>query len=486
MNPTHELQSRHPVVVIMGHIDHGKTTLLDYIRKAHIVAGESGGITQHMGFYETGWNGKHVTFLDTPGHETFSKMRARGARVADIAILVVAADDGVKPQTKEALGAIDEAKIPYVVALNKIDKPTADPDRVKSELAASGVLLEGWGGTIPCVLISAKEGKNIGELLETIFLLAELEGLTTDPTKPASGVVIESHLDSRRGPAAVLLITNGSLRKGMFVSAGGAQAPVRILENSDGDAIDIAEASSPVSIIGFNAVPPVGAEFRAYSSKDEMEQDSKETPITRAQDNGAEIGIMIKADVAGSLEALTDEMRKIIPANLPVKFFAGSVGDITESDIKIISSAKKGFIIGFRTKAKTNVEELAFRFGLTVKTFDIIYEALDWVAKELAGLVPKKLVREDAGKLIVLKVFSASSAGRIVGGRVREGRVPKDAVFEVIRNSEVVARGSIIGLQHNKKAVEQLREGEEGGLLVHSGKAIEERDILQFFYERET
>ncbi len=480
-------EPRNPVVVVLGHIDHGKTTLLDTIRKTNITAKESGGITQHLSAYEVLLpHGKKITFLDTPGHETFSKMRARGARVADIAILVVAADDGVKPQTKEALNTIREAGIPFVVALNKADKPTSDIDRAKSQLAEAGVLVEGWGGTVPVVAISAKEGTGVDDLLETVLLMAELAELSGDPNLPGVGVVIESYLDSRRGPSATLLITNGTVRKGTFVRAGDAVAPVRILENTRGESIDEAGPSTPIVIAGFTFVPPVGMPFESYTSKAEAEERARDTEAVSQQvASSAEVGIMIKADVLGSYEALSDQIQKIVPPDLAVKFFRGGVGDIGEADVKTMAAAKTAFIIGFRARVKPAVKDLAERFRITVRTFDIIYEAVDWVREEFTKLVPKKVVREDVGKLVVLKVFSSSQAGRIIGGRVKSGRVPAGRRFEGLRGDDRVCSGSIKSLQKNKAPIAELREGDEGGLLVDTPKAIEERDTLQFYYERE-
>jgi translation initiation factor IF-2 len=477
--------SRHPVVVILGHVDHGKTSLLDFIRKSKVVAGESGGITQHMGAYEIDVDGKKITFLDTPGHETFSAMRSRGAHVADIAVLVIAADDGIKPQTKESIDSINQAKIPFVVALNKIDKSTADVDRVKGELAKENILVEGWGGTIPVVGISAKEGTNIDELIETILLLAEMAELKGSTEGMAQGVVIESHLDARRGPSALLLITEGVLKKGEFVLAGDISSPVRILEDTKGQSVQEAGPSSTVTVVGFSAVPAVGVTFKAYESKSELEDDVDSSDKKIEKKGVSEIGIMIKADASGSLEALSAEIHGNVPDDVDVTFFDGGVGDISEVDIKNISSAQHAYIIGFHVKAKKGVDELAERFGVQVKTFDIIYEAIDWIQEILKTFVPRKIVREETGKLLVLKTFSSKTGGRVIGGRVREGSIPKDTQFEITRQGEVVGKGKINSLQRNKVQVEKLKEGEEGGLLISSTKAIEERDILVFFYEKD-
>ena len=481
------IQPRPPVVVVLGHIDHGKTTLLDKIRETSITARESGGITQHIGAYEVVWHDKKITFLDTPGHETFSKMRARGARVADIAILVVAADDGPKPQTIEALAAIRQADIPFVVALNKIDKPTADSDRAKSKLAEAGVLVEGWGGTVPVAAVSAKDGTGIEELLETVLLVAEMAELSADPALSGEGIVIESHLDSQRGPSATLLVTNGSVRKGAFVQAGKVWAPVRILEDTSGEAINEAGPSTPIVIAGFSEVPPIGILFQSHATKADAEKNAQAVVGVQQEQNlnQAEIGVMVKADVAGSLEALADEIKKATPEEIAVRFFDGGVGEITEGDVKTMAAAKTAFLIGFKTKAKPAVMDMALRVGVAIRTFDVIYEAIDWIKGEFTKLVPKKVVREEVGKLLVLKTFSATGGGRVVGGRVKSGRVPKGARFDVLRAGEKVFAGSVAGLQRNKIAVDELSEGEEGGLLVHTPKAIEERDSLVFFHERE-
>jgi translation initiation factor IF-2 len=479
--------SRHPIVVILGHIDHGKTTLLDYIRKTNIVAKESGGITQHLGASEIVWHDKRVTFLDTPGHEIFSKMRVRGARVADVAVLVVAADDGVKPQTKEALEAVKKANIPFIVALNKIDKATADIDRAKASLAEIGVLVEGWGGSVPCVPVSAKEGKGVDDLLETIFLLTDLEELRGDATLPLRGIVIESHLDPRRGPAAMIIVRDGQIKKGDFVLAGSAAAPVRILEDGFGKPIESAGPSSPARIVGFDAVPEIGSEAVSFSSKDELEvaRAALERPAARDV-TPADIGILVKADVAGSYEALTEELRAIVPEGLPVKFFEGGVGEVTENEIKNVSAAKIPFVVGFHVRMRGPILDIAERFHVSVRSFEVIYEAIDWIREELQKLAPKKIAREDHGKLLVLKVFANTPAGRIIGGRAKDGIVPADAQFDIVRQGEVVGKGRIVSLQRNKVAATALRSGEEGGLMVQSSRAIDERDILAFYYERET
>ena len=321
-----------------------------------------------------------------------------------------------------------------------------------------------------------------------MFLLAELSELKADLSLPASGVVIESHLDARRGPSAVLLITNGVLKKGVFVRAGDVYAPVRILENSEGDDIDSAFPSQPVTVVGFSAAPPVGSPFQAYETKHELEeklQRAEVADIQREKTVSSETGVMIKADTLGSYEALLGEIQKVVPPEISVSFFAGGAGEVTEVDIKNISSAKHAFIVGFHTKVKKGALDLAVRFNVEVRMFDIIYEAIDWVKIELQKLVPKKIVREELGKLLVLKTFGSSSAGRLIGGRVREGRVVSDARFEIMRQGESVGQGSIASLQKNRIPVRELSSGEEGGLLVHAPKSIEERDVLVFFYERE-
>ena len=418
-------QARPPIIVVMGHIDHGKTTLLDQIRKTNVAAGEAGGITQHIGAYEvlhksvSGQMNK-ITFLDTPGHEAFTKMRSRGAKIADIAILVVAADDGVKPQTKEALAIIKENKMPFLVAINKIDKTGADIDRVKSELAKEEVYLEGLGGSVPVCEIAAKEGRGVGELLEMILLMAELEGLKGDPAKFAEGVVIESHLDKKRGNTSTLLVREGTLKKGEYVLAGESITKIRILENFTGKAVGEAGLSTPVVIVGFDKLPQIGSEFKAYYSQKEAVEEARKfkevfAPSSKSDlpgksdfFSGAKVvlGIVIKSDVQGSGEAIRHEIEKLKSEKIEVKYLRIEAGDVSLDDVKLASSAKNPMIVAFKTGVSQDARDLAERAGVPITGFQIIYEIAQFVKEKMTAILPAETEKTILGKAKILKIFS--------------------------------------------------------------------------------
>ncbi len=520
-------ERRPPIVVVLGHIDHGKTTLLDYIRKSTVAQKESGGITQHIGAYEVTViphavrafgsetqarrddSVEHrITFIDTPGHEAFSKMRSRGATVADIAVLVVAADDGVKPQTKEALSAIQEAKIPYVVAINKIDKPNADPERAKNELAGEEVFLEGRGGTVPSVLISAKEGTGVDQLLETILLLADLETLEANSEDTASGVVIESHVDSRRGTTSTLLVRNGTLKKGEYVVAGEAISKIRILEDFRGKPIESAGPSSPVVVVGFDKIPHVGFEFKTRMSQKEAEAeveknkksaDQKKNQPTASQQNtdmpgdisenrspASILGLIIKSDTAGSVEAIEHEIEKIKGEGFIIKFLRKDAGDVLEDDVKLASSGKAGLIIAFRVGIKSGVIDLAERNGVEIKKFDIIYEITDFLKEKIESILPPIRTKEIIGKVKILKIFGGEAKNQIIGGRVLEGILKKGARFSIVRRSTVIGEGKIENVQSGRVTVSEIEKNKEFGALTNSSINIAEGDGLEVFVEQET
>jgi len=501
---------RPPIVVVMGHIDHGKTTLLDFIRKTKVAEYESGGITQHIGAYEIEYansapppNGsgnanahmripKKITFIDTPGHEAFSKMRARGARIADLAILVVAADDGVKAQTAEAIGAIKEAKIPFIVAINKIDKENANPEKVKKELAANEVYVENFGGKIPSVNISAKTGQGISELLEMILLVSEMEELKADQNCPASGVVIESHLDPKRGIAATLIIQNGTLEKKMFINAGGAIAPVKIFENFLGKPLNKASFSSPVKIVGFDKLPEVGAAFRAYESREEAEAEvaeSHQEPSRTVLDKGAEnkaenkiiIPLVIKADVSGSLEALEKEILKLSDEKIGFNILRLNVGDINEDDIKLASSGENAIVIGFHVKIENNIKQLADRLGVKMVLFDIIYKISEWLEKEIKQRLPETTNEEILGTAELVKVFSRSANRQIIGGKVLTGKIASGKYVKILRRGTQIAKGKVIELQHYKMKVPELDQGKEFGALVDIKNELAKGDLIEIY-----
>lgn len=490
-------QTRSPVIVVMGHIDHGKTTLLDAIREENVVAREAGGITQHVGAYEIEKDGKRMTFLDTPGHEAFSAIRERGAKAADIAILVVAVDDSLKPQSIEALKAIIEADIPFVVAANKIDMPGANIEKLKKDLAEQNVLVEGWGGQVPIVEISAKENKNIDKLLEIVELIAELAELKTDPTNAASGVVIESTLDSKRGASATLIVQDGTLREGDFVVAGGSIAKGKIIENFLGKKITEAIASTPVRVVGFNVVPPVGSIFKTYKDKKEAEQAAKDSVIVVEQNEQAQgeviidkviMPIYVKADVAGSLEALVSEIEKMEFNTVQLKVVGSGVGNVSESDVKATANERAAIeplLIAFNVKIGADGVAAAERYGVRMATFSIIYEALDWVKSALADIVPKQMTREEKGRIDVLRVFRLERGSGVIGGKVIEGDIKKGTKFDIDRKGKVIASGKVDGVESEKEKVESVHKGQMCGLAVSGTRDVMGGDVLIAYDETE-
>ncbi|MFA5997494.1 MAG: translation initiation factor IF-2 [Candidatus Paceibacterota bacterium] len=496
--------ARPPIVVIMGHIDHGKSSLLDYIRKTNIVAGEAGGITQHLSAYEVDHKTKEtstaerITFLDTPGHEAFSKMRARGAGVADIAVLVVSAEDGVKEQTKEALRSIKEAGIPYIVAINKIDKPNADIERTKINLAENEIYLEGFGGDVPFVPISAKIGTGIPELLDMMLLVAEMENLEGDASLPAEGIVVESHIDTKRGTSATLIITNGTLKKGMFILAEESMSPVRAIENFLGKQVSEATFSSPVQITGFDTIPAVGSTFRAYDNKKDAERIQLELREARAKapvikatrtiplaDDALIVPIVLKTDVAGTLEAVEKELGKIERERIVIKIIAKGVGTIGENDAKLASGSDSAIILGFHTKVERGAQDIAERFGITIKTFDIIYKLSEWLNEELDRRTPKTMGEEVVGTAKILKTFSATKHKQVVGGKVLTGSIEVGAQVKIMRREVEIGRGKIEGLQSQKIAAKKVDEGNEFGMMVESKMEIAGGDVLEAFVMNE-
>jgi len=492
---TEQFQTRPPIVVVLGHVDHGKTTLIDKIRQTNIVAQESGGITQHIGAYQVEHNNKLITFIDTPGHEAFSQMRSRGAKVADIAILVVAADEGVKPQTKEVIDYIKKEKIPVIVALNKIDKPQANPEKVIGELANEGLIAEERGGDIPVVKISAKTGQGIDELLEMILLVAEMEELKADYQKPASGVVIESYLDSKRGPTATFLILEGTLKKGDIVLSGEAYGKARILEDFKGQPIEIATPSTPVIVVGLDKVPVVGEVFNVENSEKEAEnkaleflrqkEEKKRREENRSLDEEEKklaLNIIIKADVQGSLEAIEEVLANINQDKVKINIIKKEVGDVFDSDVKLADSTNS-LIISFRTNITPLASSLAERLGVKIKKYDVIYELVEGVKKGLAQLLGPELEVKKIGQLKVLAIFRKEKSKMIVGGKVISGKAENKTKVNIIRDNEIIGKGKVVQLQHNKQDVLEVEKGREAGVLFEGEPIIEEGDILEFYKE---
>ncbi|MFA4890687.1 MAG: translation initiation factor IF-2 [Candidatus Paceibacterota bacterium] len=490
-NKTDNLASRPPVVVVMGHIDHGKSKLLDYIRKANVVEKEKGGITQHVGAYEVETKNRRITFLDTPGHEAFSKIRSRGARAADIAILVVAAEEGVKPQTMEAYKAIEKTNTPFVVAINKIDKPEANTEQVKGQLAENQIFVESYGGKVPSVNISAKTGQGVDELLDMILLMADLENLKADSNENASGVVIESHLEPKRGISATLLILNGAVKKGQFIVSGSAQggaiAPVRIFEDFKGGALEKATFSSPIKIVGFNNLPQVGAEFKTYDSKKEAEEKvagfipkeiKLETLITE-EENKTIIPIIIKADMSGSVEAVEKEIRKLESEDIILNILRKEVGIISEDDAKLVSGATKPVILGFNVSVDPSAQDIMERTNVKVYTSDIIYRLSEWLKDEIEKRKALIFKEEITGVAKILKTFSITRNKQVVGGQVLEGKIILNGNVKIKRNSFAIGEGKITNLQHNKIEVSEVNKGDMFGIIIESKIEILKGDEIE-------
>ncbi|OGF51714.1 hypothetical protein A3I27_04810 [Candidatus Giovannonibacteria bacterium RIFCSPLOWO2_02_FULL_43_11b] len=494
---------RPPVVVVVGHIDHGKTSILDKIRESNVAGRETGGITQHIGAYkaevrlqgdsEVGLRKitlRKITFLDTPGHEAFSKMRGRGARVADIALLVVAADDGVKPQTEEALKSIEEAKLPFIVVLNKIDKASADVERVKKELGERGIIFEEWGGRVPLTKVSAKTGEGIKELLDLILLLSDVEDLTCDLSRNATGVVIESHLDSRRGQSATLLVRDGSFKKGEWILAGGSSVKTKILEDENGKSVSGASASDPVLVVGFNESVKVGSVFESFDSKDKLNealegnaQDEIINSRSSIPEGNKIIPLVIKADAAGSIEAIQNQISKLDLKDFSLVTLRAEVGNITEDDIKLASVNKNSVVVAFRVKIDRAATLLSERFRVRAMNFNIIYELEDWLRMELENIIGEEKVRKTLGMVRILKIFKEDGSKKIVGGVVESGGIYSQKRFVLFRRKFPLGEGKILELQTGKiKAKEVLSPGEFGAL-IEIGFEVATGDQLEVYDE---
>ncbi len=476
MAPNTSNQKRSPVVVVMGHVDHGKTTLLDYIRKSNTAAKEAGGITQAVGAYEIKHGESRITFIDTPGHEAFTKMRSRGASIADIAILVVAADDGVNAQTKDAIRIIKETKLPYIVAINKIDIEGADPVKVKNGLAQEEIFVEGFGGDVSCQEISAKTGQGIPDLLDIITLTAEVEGLTYDPAAPATGFVLESFMNAQTGITATVIIKNGTLKTGDEIGTSTARGKVRGLRNFMNKAEKELAPSAPAIILGFEAIPKIGDMFGVGSAMPKLVvQAGKEMP-TQAEHEQKRLSFVVKADVAGSLEALVDQIKKIkTPDNTTrVTVLGEGVGDITDGDAKLAGSTDS-FIVGFNVRQTPAAKTLISSQKIKVFSSDIIYELIKEIEEEFSGRKKQIVV----GDLEILKVFDQKNNGaQIIGGKVVVGEIKNQSVVEIHRGEKEIGTGKIANLQQSKKDAASVPAGLECGMLFSSQVMIEKGDHL--------
>lgn len=499
------LNARPPVVVVLGHVDHGKTTLLDVIRKTKIAEKETGGITQHIGAYQTevgpstdSGREKLITFLDTPGHEAFTAIRSRGVKVADVAILVIAADEGVKPQTKEAIGIIKKENIPVIVAINKIDKEGANIQRVKQELAAEDILVEDWGGKVPVVEISAKQSKNIEGLLEMILLVAELEDLEEDRSSPAQGVIIESHLDKKKGYVATTLIQKGVLKNGDWIVVGRIVGKVKMMEDFLGRPVVEAVPSQPVQVIGWPESPSIGKEFRSVLSKDDAVKAAADSvasaPLFQAFKGFPEEGpgrrnlnVIFKADVSSSLEALESALGVIKSEEVALRVVSHDIGNIVEGDIKM-AIGSRARVIGFRVEVDSSARKLSEKESTKVAVFDIIYELIEYIRREISELLEPEVRRNFLGKVKILAVFKIEGKFQIVGGKVTSGKITRGTLVDVIRNNAKLLNGKITQLQHNKNDVSEVKEGLECGMRFEpsSGQSvwdIKEGDVLEVYEE---
>ncbi len=484
--------NRPPVVAIMGHIDHGKSTLLDYIRKTNVVDGEAGGITQHLSAYKISVpyqnENRDITFLDTPGHAAFTGMRERGASAADIAVLVVSAGDGVKAQTLEALKTIREAKIPLIVAINKIDLPEANVEKTKLSLAENDVLVEGYGGDIPYVAISAKVGTGINELLETIILVADLAELKFNPLALAEGIVIESKLESKRGITATIIIKDGTLKKSQFVVAGGAFSTTRIMEDFLGKTVEETEAGNPVQIVGFNILPEVGASIKVFDKKRGAEDYIEETRSNKTQIKESTVNnesqkivpLIIKTDTQGTLEAIEKELAKMQVEGICIKIISKGIGTIGEADIKMAGSDKETIILGFNTALDKSAKEINEKVGAQIELFNIIYKLTEYLETLLEERRPRVEAREIIGTAKVIKTFSQTKEKQVIGARVESGVISNGAKVGVIRRDFPLAEGKIVELQQARQKQKEVSEG-ECGLMIECKTDIAPGDMLEAF-----
>lgn len=489
---------RPPIVAVLGHINHGKSTLLDYIRKTNVAQAEAGGITQHLGAYEVVHKTKEgkeskITFLDTPGHEAFKSIRSRGATVADIAVLVISGEEGVKPQTREALEFIKKKKIPYLVAITKIDKPTADVERTKQSLAEHEIYVEGYGGDIPCLPLSSKTGQGVNDLLDMILLLTELHALRGDTNVPAQGFVIEAQVDKTKGIAATLIIRNGNLKKGAFIVAEDAYAPTRCFENVFGKPITEAGAGESARSIGWSTLPRVGAAFQTMASKREAETfvrasgkrarvQKRETPVpVPGEAEKIVLPIVLKADTSGSLEALEGEVLKRATERVDLAIIHKGVGHINETDLKSASGTREPLIAGFNVGVDLPAKGIIERGGFEVGIFEVIYKLTEWLDGIVKSRTPKEKVEEIRGNARILKIFSGEKDKQIVGGKVLDGELSVGNEFKVLRRDVEIGKGKIRELQHQKTKIASAPKDSEFGALVGSSIEVMPGDRIEAF-----
>ena len=499
-----DTEERCPVVCVMGHVDHGKTSILDRIRNAHVTAGEAGGITQHIGAYQVRYEGKDITFLDTPGHEAFTAMRARGANITDIAILVVAADDGIMPQTVESINHAKAAGITVIVAINKMDKEGANPDRIKEELTKYGMVCEEWGGDVICVPVSAKTGEGIDDLLENILLVAETSELKANPDRRAKGTVVEACLDKGRGPIATLLVQNGTLHVGDVIIAGTAVGRVRVMTNDKGQAVESAGPSVPVEITGLAEVPEAGDTFNAVEDErlarelvEQRKHEAKQAKFNEYQkvtlDNlfsqieqgeMKELSLIVKADVQGSVEAVTQSLEKLSNDEVRVRVIHGGVGGIKESDV-MLASASNAIIIGFNVRPDQTAEEIAARDKVDIRTYRVIYDAIEEIETAMKGMLAPKFREVVMGRIEVRQVYKISNVGAVAGAYVLNGKVTRQCEIRVVRDGIVIAEDKMSSLKRFKDDVKEVGESYECGITLEKFRDFKEGDIFEAFIMEE-
>ncbi|PKB80135.1 MAG: translation initiation factor IF-2 [SAR202 cluster bacterium Io17-Chloro-G9] len=490
------LITRPPVVTILGHVDHGKTALLDTIRQSSVADREVGGITQHIGAYQVESQGQPLTFLDTPGHEAFTAIRARGSRITDIAVLVVAADDGIMPQTIEAIDHAKAAEVPIVVAINKMDLPTADPERVKRQLSERDLLVEDWGGNVISVEVSARTGEGVADLLENILVVAEVAELKANPDKPATGVIVEAKLDRKRGPTATLLVQDGSLTVGEYVAAGGVWGRVKAITNERGKTIKQVPPGTPAEILGFGSLPEAGDPFEVVSS----EREARNMAAARASVNSTqaaqartltleevvnqtpagdlkELNLVLKADVQGSVEAVRQALENL-SSDFRVRLLHSSSGGITESDV-LLASASDAIVIGFNVGTEPSAERLAHRMGVQIRHYQIIYQLIDDVSLALQGLLEPAVTDVILGRVEVREIFPSRRGVRIAGCRVIEGRMTRGATVRILRDDKVLQEGAVTSLRHFREEVNEATLGTECGIILQGFNDFEPGDILE-------
>ncbi|MFP4478979.1 MAG: translation initiation factor IF-2 [Candidatus Izemoplasmatales bacterium] len=492
-----ELEPRPAVVTIMGHVDHGKTTLLDTIRHTRVVSTEAGGITQHIGAYQVERNGKKITFIDTPGHAAFTEMRARGASITDIVVLVVAADDGVMPQTREAIDHAKAADAEIIVAVNKMDMPGANPDRVKQQLGDLGLLPEEWGGEVPFVEISALKNQNIDGLLETIQVVAEMQELKANPNREASGTVIEARLDKGRGPVATILVNNGTLRVQDYFAVGSTYGKVRAMNNDLGKQVKEASPGQAVEIIGLNDVPQAGDPFKVFDDEKTVREiasersdrmfDKQHAPkeamsledfFNQASDETKKLSLIIKADVQGSIEAFKGSINKIAVEGSEIEIVGSGVGGVTDGDI-LLAEASNAIIIGFGVGVPGSVRALAEEKGVEIRTYRVIYEALDDIEAAMKGLLDPVYEEKVIGEAEVRETYTVSKVGTIAGCMVTNGVIKRDSLVKLVRNGKIVYEGKLGSLKRFKEDVKEVRQGFECGITIENFNDIKEGDVIE-------